>query len=151
MSYILMSLGLLLGGYGVLSYIRIMPRHALNAMLKKLALSVICLVLIFLVISERMSISLALFAALWPIVVVLFWIKPQEKTVNTHKHSPNDADDDHEMERDEALNLLGLEDQASLEDIRKAHKRLMTKVHPDRGGTSALAAKINMARDILLT
>lgn len=51
---------------------------------------------------------------------------------------------------EEALAVLGLKPGASREEVLTAHKRLMRLVHPDRGGTDYLAAKINQARDILL-
>ncbi|MEJ7927011.1 molecular chaperone DnaJ [Sphingobium sp. AN641] len=50
----------------------------------------------------------------------------------------------------EARALLGLTIDADADAIRSAHRRLIASVHPDRGGTEALAAKINAARDILL-
>ena len=54
------------------------------------------------------------------------------------------------MTRAEALKVLGLEAGATEEQIRAAHKRLMLQIHPDKGGTSYLAAKINEAKDVLL-
>jgi hypothetical protein len=55
------------------------------------------------------------------------------------------------MTKEEAYKVLGLETGASAADIRKAHRRLMQRLHPDLGGTSFLAARINEAKDILLS
>ena len=54
------------------------------------------------------------------------------------------------MSRDEALQILGLEAGADEQAIIKAHKRLIQKLHPDRGGNDYLAAKINAAKDCLI-
>lgn len=54
------------------------------------------------------------------------------------------------MDRAEALAVLGLDEGATEEQVREAYKRLMTKVHPDQGGTNYLAQKLNQARDFLL-
>ena len=53
------------------------------------------------------------------------------------------------MSRAEALTVLGLEEGASDEEIRAAHRRLILQTHPDKGGTNYLAAKINEAKDVL--
>lgn len=54
------------------------------------------------------------------------------------------------MGRNEALAVLGLNDDATEEDITNAHRKLIQKLHPDRGGNDYLAAQINRAKDILL-
>lgn len=60
------------------------------------------------------------------------------------------ASDGAGLTRREALAVLGLNDDASHDDIIAAHRRLIQKLHPDRGGNDYLAAKINEAKDILL-
>lgn len=54
------------------------------------------------------------------------------------------------MTEAEALEILGLEPGCSRQSVQDAHRRLIQKMHPDRGGSDYLAAKINQARDILL-
>ena len=54
------------------------------------------------------------------------------------------------MPVEDARKLLGVGPGASLMEIREAHRRLITKVHPDRGGSEELANRVNVARDILI-
>lgn len=50
----------------------------------------------------------------------------------------------------EARAVLGVSEDADAEAIRAAHRRLVTSVHPDRGGSADLARRVNAARDLLL-
>lgn len=56
----------------------------------------------------------------------------------------------HVMTRQEALDILGLKEGATEEDIKNAYQSLMKKIHPDTGGSKYLASQINTARDTLI-
>ena len=52
--------------------------------------------------------------------------------------------------RDEALLILGLQGNPDKAEIIAAHRKLIQKLHPDRGGNDYLAARVNQAKDVLL-
>ncbi len=55
-----------------------------------------------------------------------------------------------EMSDEEAFFILEISPGASIDDIKRAYKRMMMEFHPDRAGNSYMAAKINQARETLL-
>ncbi len=74
----------------------------------------------------------------------------QESSSTGSRASDDDGFASGTMSVDTAARILGIPPHASNDDIRDAHRRLMQKLHPDRGGNDYLTQKINQARDTLL-
>ena len=70
----------------------------------------------------------------------------QPQNQQTRSHQPSHS----AMDLTQAHDILGLADGATADDVIKAHRRLMQRLHPDKGGSVALAQQINQAKLVLL-
>ena len=117
----------------------------------------LAIIILFLVLSGRLHWLFAVCSAALPWFSRVRYARRMWHNFHTHQN-PTDSGSSQKgaphtldtMDYNEALQILGLEAGASREEIITAHRRLIAKVHPDRGGSAALAQRINTARKVLL-
>lgn len=87
----------------------------------------------------------------------LYLLRVYKQKSGSNGHSQTNQSDTQEfsssvggLSLSEARQILGIDENASKKEIEKAYKRLIQKLHPDRGGNDYLASRVNLARDIVL-
>ncbi|MEE2667321.1 MAG: DnaJ domain-containing protein [Pseudomonadota bacterium] len=86
-----------------------------------------------------------------PLLLTSLWILRAKRIYDLFFKNRNNFNNNAKVtSKDEAYKILGLDFDATKDDIIIAHKELIRKNHPDKGGSDYLSSKINEARDILL-
>lgn len=123
-------------------------------------------VLLLLVLTGRVHVLVAGVAALLPLLRKLpalvrylpflnrlykqYQGRAESHTAGSGSHQQRSSVASGQMTTREACEILGVDEHCSADDIVTAHRRLMQKIHPDRGGNDYLAAKVNEAKSVLL-
>lgn len=157
---VILLLSLLAIGFYGFAYLRRQPPLARKKVIARYALYILALALISLALSGRLHWLGAVIAVLLPFIqrllqlalkawpLLRFWQK-RRATQSTQQQEPPQATTG-PLSREQACAILGLNANPSATEVIDAHRKLMQKLHPDRGGSDYLAAQINQAKDTLL-
>lgn len=139
------------------------PSAVIAANIKKIGLFVMISVVLVLALMGRLNwllavlgVAVAALARALPVLLryapqlqrLWVWFKDNKQQPSSHQRQYKSSVG--KMSREQALSVLGLRQNATRDEIIQAHRRLIQKNHPDRGGSDYIAAQINEAKKILL-
>lgn len=149
MHYLLLGLGLAVGIYALYRFFLSASTRQIKGLFLTSVFIVLVGALFFMAVTGRLAAAIGLAVALLPIIRE-YWRLKQNKQGDEGNGTSGPPPHNSGMTRQEALELLDLDETASREDILQAYKTLVKKVHPDTKGSQGLTRKLNEARDVLL-
>jgi hypothetical protein len=110
----------------------------------------LAIVLIIAAATGRFHPLAALGSPIIPIAWQLYNRFSRPRPIGTSNTQNQDTHQSQQMTRERALKILGLDHQYTKEQVIEAHRNLIARCHPDKGGNDYLAGEINAARDCLI-
>lgn len=154
---LLLLIAIVFGALYLVRWFLTTPAETVAANIRKSLWLLLGLGLIFLAVTGKLNIIFAfvgsaipLIARHLPNILRLLGLAKSINSARTQHQSKNPPTQTQAMSQQKALSILGLQAGASKKEIVEAHKRLIQKVHPDKGGSEELAIQINHAKDFLL-
>lgn len=152
----LILIGIVFGALYLVRWFLTTPAENVAASIRKSLWLLLGLGLIFLALSGRLNIIFAFIGSAIPLIARhlpnVLRLLGIVKTIKTAQEKPQQptAPASQQMSQKEARDILGLTADATKEQVLEAHKRLMQKLHPDKGGSAHLASQLNQAKATLL-
>lgn len=152
----LLLIGIVLGALYLIRWFLTTPAEDVASKIRKSLWLLLGLGLIFLAVSGRLNIIFAFIGSAIPVIArqlpVLLRLFGLAKTIrhNKQENKPHESPRVSNMCHKEALAVLGLTGNPTKQQVIEAHKRLMQKLHPDKGGSVHLASQLNQAKTVLL-
>jgi len=152
---LLLIISIIIGAIYLLRWFLTTPAKTIADRIKQSTWLLLGFGLIFLALTGRLNIIFALIGGLipWlarhlPNLLRLLGLAKTIKHAQSSKQAPQNPVNS--MTTQNAYKILGLKTNASREEIIITHKKLIQKVHPDKGGSSHLTHEINLAKETLL-
>ena len=143
MSFLILGIISLLIAFLIIKYITLIDSEQFQNLMKFFSGLIFFALSIFLLLRGFYYIS-------GPLLALSLWLTRLKTIYDIFKSFKNINNKEIIIDKKEAYEILGLDFSASKDDIIAAHRTLIEKNHPDKGGSNYLSSKINKARDILL-
>lgn len=157
MTFLVLIAVILFGLYFLLTWLAQLDPPTLTRLVKVTFIVVLVVAIALLVLSGRGFHGLALSVLILPFFFRWSWIRkketePQNNDAQGKASSSKTRPKSYEqpMTEEQAREVLGVTGPLTREKIMKGYKAMMTRVHPDHGGSTYLAQQINEAKDVLL-